>query len=521
MSKEHHIERHILIGLITSTEFLDQIRPSWDHSLLKSTIVSRLAGWCIEYYDKYGKAPNKDIEGIYFQKLQDGLEQDLAEEIEEDILPDLSDEYERDGFNVQYLLDRAREYLNRRHLETWSQRIRDLTDSGETLEAEKLANNFKPLSKDLDSSLNLSDPGSLDRVHKAFTTALKPLVLYPGALGEFMNAQLTRDALVAFMAPEKRGKSYILLDLARRAVRQRLNVAFFQAGDMSESQQIRRLGIHLLKKSDREEYCGKMWEPVRDCIHNQLDNCDLDIRECHQGLYGDKAPKNEKEAREEMTLDGLTELYKDPENKGYKPCHNCRKYQRKENRWGCSWVKKVNVGQPLEPEEVVRTFENYFVRKKRRLMISTHPNNTLSVRQMRTILDIWYKQGFVPDVIIIDYADLLTADDVKEFRHKQDAIWKDMRSLSEERHCLVATATQADAGSYEKNLLSLSNFSEDKRKYAHVTAMYGLNQDPRGREKAIGIMRINELVIREGANQGIVHVLQNLRRGQSVLTSYW
>ena len=50
---------------------------------------------------------------------------------------------------------------------------------------------------------------------------------------------------------------------------------------------------------------------------------------------------------------------------------------------------------------------------------------------------------------------------------------------------LVVTATQADANSYDRTSLKMSNFSEDKRKLAHVTAMYGLNQDPAGREKGI------------------------------------
>jgi len=69
----------------------------------------------------------------------------------------------------------------------------------------------------------------------------------------------------------------------------------------------------------------------------------------------------------------------------------------------------------------------------------------------------------------------------------------------------------------------MENFSEDKRKYAHVTAMYGLNMDHKGREKELGILRINEIVIRESDfnNQTQVHVLQNLRRGQPCLTSYW
>jgi len=86
---------------------------------------------------------------------------------------------------------------------------------------------------------------------------------------------------------------------------------------------------------------------------------------------------------------------------------------------------------------------------------------------------------------------------------------------------LVVTATQADAASFESNTLKMHNFSEDKRKYGHVTAMYGLNQtDPE--EKDLRIMRINELAIREGAasvmNQ--VRLLQCLEIGRPFLGSY-
>ena len=69
----------------------------------------------------------------------------------------------------------------------------------------------------------------------------------------------------------------------------------------------------------------------------------------------------------------------------------------------------------------------------------------------------------------------------------------------------------------------MKNFSEDKRKYAHVTAMYGLNQDPQDREKKIGLMRINEIVVREGdfSNTKEVTVIQNLARGRPFLGSYY
>jgi hypothetical protein len=157
--------------------------------------------------------------------------------------------------------------------------------------------------------------------------------------------------------------------------------------------------------------------------------------------------------------------------------------------------------------------------------LDTYPAGFLTVGGIRKCLDNWEKyDGFVPDIIAIDYADLLTVDDrdVREFRHRQDQIWKGLRALSQERHVLLITATQADAESYKKGRLSLSNFSEDKRKFAHVTAQYGLNQDPQGREKKLGVMRINEIVVREGEfnADNEVYVLQDLAAGRPFLESF-
>ena len=511
------IERHIVIGSIVSTRYLQQVYDIFDTTLLESPTAKRMATWAIEYYEKYQEAPGQAVEGIYYQKLKEGLDKETAEDIE-DILEDLSEEYEREGFNVQYLLDQSRRYFDEKNLRQHSQRIQALADQGDITEAERLANEYRPLKKERDTDIDLSNESSLTRVEQAFDEASKPLVTYPGALGQFWNDQMTRDALVSLLAPEKRGKSYMLLDLARRAVTQRLNVAFFQAGDMSEAQQLRRLAIQLKKKSDREEYTGKMYEPVKDCIYNQTDNCNLKVRECDHGVFETEEPMSEFERlRNKITQEELIEEYK--QNPDYRPCHNCSKFQY--NRWGVPWMQEVKVNQPLEKQEAVRAFKDYFVAKKRRFMLSTHANNTLTVSQIHTILDTWYRQGFVPDVIVIDYADLLISSSNTEFRHKTDEVWRGLRNLSQDRHCLVVTATQADAASYERGLLTPSNFSEDKRKFAHVTACYGLNQDPSGREKQLGIMRINDIMIREGETKGVVHALQNLKRGQAVLTSYW
>jgi len=98
-----------------------------------------------------------------------------------------------------------------------------------------------------------------------------------------------------------------------------------------------------------------------------------------------------------------------------------------------------------------------------------------------------------------------------------------LRGLNQETNSLLITATQADADAYKQNTLRLSNFSEDKRKYAHVTAFYGLNQDSGGREKNLGLMRINELILREDKfdmNRQVT-VMQALNIGRPIITSYW
>lgn len=510
------IERKILIGLITSTEYIEQIRPIWNSRLLESPMAIRLAGWCIEYYDKYKQAPNKQIEDIYYAKLKKGLPKDIAEEIEEDILPELSKEYTSTSFNLRYLLDKSSRYFAERHLLLHTSKIKDLVDQGELTEAEKQAGEYKALVKETRTAINLSDTSSISHVDMAFADSMAPIFVYPKQLGQFINNQLVRGGFIAFMASEKRGKSYFLLDMALRAARQGVKVAFFQAGDMTEAQQMRRICINLAKKSDLEKYVGKMYEPVRDCVLNQLDKCQKSVRECNFGVF----TESEKDIRYGITLDMLIEAYND--NPEYKPCFNCKDHLH--NKIGSVWIKPIEVKGTLQRSEAKKVYKDFFVKKKRQIMLSTHANGTLSLTEMEAILDVWEKQdNFVPSLIILDYADLLVPTTKGEARHQQNDIWKGLRGLSQKKHALMVTVTQADADSYNRNRLGLKNFSEDKRKYSHVTAMYGLNQDPEGREKKIGLMRINELVIREGDfdTSNEVWILQNLKRGTPVLGSYW
>ena len=511
-----NIEQRIVTGLITSTEFIQQIAHVWDIDLLESSVAKRVATWCMEYYDKYDRAPGKDIQTIYYSKAKT-LPEDIAEGIEEDYLPMLSEENEEEPLNLNYLLDKTYEFFRLRHLENYSEDIQGLILEGDLLEAEKFAGEYKPLSDNSGTALDLKSEVALTRIAKAFTMTGENMIHYAGAMGEFWNHQLRRGAFVALMSAEKKGKSYRLMEMAVRASKQKRKVAFFQAGDMTEDEQMMRLCVYLAGRSNRDKYCVEMHHPIKDCIKNQLNTCDKSERECDFGVFEEWT---EKELRQEITLDLIQEARKN--NHGYKTCTNCRDY-RERSGYGSVWIRTIGKASPLTVNQAEKIFEAFFT-GKRSFKLSSHINGSLTVKQIRAELDIWEKrEGFVPDVVVIDYADLLVSEVRMDFRQQQNEIWKTLRGLSQERHCLLLTATQADAKSYDKDRLTMSNFSEDKRKYAHVTAMYGLNQDKHGREKELGVMRINEIVVREGVfiSSRDVTILQNLNKGRPFLGSYW
>lgn len=509
------IERRIVTGLIVSTDYIQQIRKGWNSELLGSRTARQISGWCIEFFDQYHTAPGKEIESIFIRKVKGMKESDVRDI--EDILGSLSNEYEREEkFNVEYLIDQTKQYFDERSLKDFIDDIKENLERGDIAEAMKSAYGFKP-SIDLDQKdLDLSKPDVLEKIERAFTTTSEPVIKYPNQLGEMLNGQLVRGGFVAFMGPEKRGKTWFMIDMAMRACEQKANVAFFQAGDMSEDQWLKRAAGYISGQPTLEKYAGKMFEPVRDCVKNQTDTCDLKERECSFGPF---EGKSDKYVRDEITREILLTAFK--ENKDYKPCFNCQKYWK--SPWGAVWLKKIDT-DVLSVGQAKKVMKNFFSDRGRNFRVSTHSSGSLTAGQILSTLDLWERRdGFVADVVFVDFADIMASEFKGEFRHQENHKWMSLRGISQKKHVLLVTATWTDSNSYTTDTLSLKNFSEDKRKYGHVTAMYGLNQDPKGREKKLGLMRINEIVLREDSFSSLheVYVLQNLSRGQPCLSSYW
>lgn len=505
--EDKYIERKISIGFITSTEYLQQVRDLWDPRWMESDTARLLTSWCVEYFDQYNKAPGKDIEGIYTEKLRTGLPKDKGEWIEE-ILTSLSEEYAQTDID-EYQVDQARKYFTERQAKLLIEDVGYELEKGNLDLATEILAGYAPLAPDDTNTIDPFSPEVRGKIKEAFAEREKPLVRFPKALGQFWNAELIRGGFVAIMGAEKRGKTFMLIELALRAIRSGNKVAFFQAGDMTELQQLRRFGIYLAGRSDQERYCQPMWVPTADCLYHQMDTCDRKERENDCEQIFDK--------KDDITFEGLVSAA--GQFPDHRPCHNCKQMK------GSPWLVYHPGTQPLTWTDAYKHLRRFGRKYNASFRMSTHANETLSVSDIKSYLSAWEKrEGFIPDIIIIDYVDILAPDsDISrlEFRHQQNRTWQRLRNLSQERNCLVLTVTQIKAAGYKKELLTLEDFSEDKRKYSHVTACYGLNQTPE--EKRIGLMRINELVVREADFDTFrpVTILQRLQMGRPVLGSFW
>lgn len=438
--QNYNEERSILIAMIVDKAVLARISTRWTDELFRSPWANRVGKWCVNFYRRHGKAPGPHIQVIYESWASRAKNRELAEPVAQ-FLEELSNQYVklRNQSNSDFLIDTAGQYFNRVRLEKLAEQIQEEVEDGKVEEAESLVQIHSRVNLGVGEIISVFEDEQM--IRQAFEQNHQPIITYRDGLGKFFGDRLERDGLIAFMGPEKRGKTFWLLDMAFRGVLQKRRVAFFEVGDLSRDQIMRRFMVRVARhpmRAERVEY-------------------PLSLKIAKIG--------NEVRPRIQMK-------YKD-------------------------------FKTPLNPGIALKACREFLqgIKMKSLLRLSCHYNDTVTVLDIRNMLEEWTRDGWVPDVVVIDYADILNMDLYgKEGRDRIDRTWKQLRRLSQELHCLVVTATQSDAASYDVRTMGQRHFSEDKRKHAHVTGMVGLNQTPM--EKEQGIMRLNWVDLREAKYSG-------------------
>jgi hypothetical protein len=429
-------ERRILVGMVVDKSVLGRLAQHWGDEMFASKWANLVGNWCVKYFERYGKPPGKHIQSA-FERWASSHKDEATVKLVERFLQQCSEEYESaEDINADHLVDIAAEYFNRVRYAKLADNIQASLDSGEL--PHDLVAKF--------GKLEIGQGSAVDLLHDelafqaAFADKKEPLIVYPGALGQFFGDTFERDSFVSFMGPEKRGKSWWLQDVACTGIEQRRKVAFFAVGDMSQNQMIRRFAIRWAKRPLKPTKPERPIKWPKSIDHNPDD------------------PVATVEHEELVFKKALT--------------------------WQRAWKAVEDLTKnKLKTNEIL-------------LRLSCHANNTIGTAGIQAALQQWERLDWTPDLIVIDYADLLSpTPGYSESRDQINATWKNLRSLSQSLHCCVVTATQSDAASYSKDILDKGNFSDDKRKMAHVTAMIGINQ--KSDEKPQGLQRLNYVVLRE------------------------
>ncbi len=151
----------------------------------------------------------------------------------------------------------------------------------------------------------------------------------------------------------------------------------------------------------------------------------------------------------------------------------------------------------LSPEEGVAAFKKAAGRfRPDAFRLECASAGTITAADIANKVEKWAEHGWVADVVVIDYADILAGlGKTAEPRDQINNNWIAMRAMSTDFHNLVITATQADTEGMDTWCLSLRNFNGDRRKWDHCTAVMGINVTPV--EKKLGVARFNHLKLRE------------------------
>ena len=93
------------------------------------------------------------------------------------------------------------------------------------------------------------------------------------------------------------------------------------------------------------------------------------------------------------------------------------------------------------------------------LIIKHYPTKSVSVMGLRSHIEKCIMNDKKPDVIIVDYADLLRGHG-QEKRHELEGIYEDLRGMAGEYEIPVWTASQANRSALEEDVIDASKVSE-------------------------------------------------------------
>ncbi len=145
------------------------------------------------------------------------------------------------------------------------------------------------------------------------------------------------------------------------------------------------------------------------------------------------------------------------------------------------------------------------------LIIKHYPTKSVSVMGIRAHVEKCIMQDKKPDVIIVDYADLLRGHG-QEKRHELEGIYEELRGMAGEYDIPVWTASQANRSALEEDVIDASKISESYGKV--MVADFVLSLSRKVQDKLAGTGRWHVIKNRFGPDGITLPSKMNTSNGQ-------
>lgn len=187
---------------------------------------------------------------------------------------------------------------------------------------------------------------------------------------------------------------------------------------------------------------------------------------------------------------------------------------------------RLSMDDPKIAAKLQRRIKKFGPRLLDNIIIKQFPTGTLSVRQLEAYLDgLENSERFVPDLLIIDYPDLMNIDK-NNYRLSIDEIYKQLRGIFVKRNVAGAIVSQGNRSSEKAKHVGSDNVAEAWSKIAHADCVITYNQTTA--EKRMNLARLHVSAGRNDEDRITVVISQNYNMGifavDSVLmagANYW
>ena len=418
---------------------------------------------------------------------------------------------ERNHKPTSWQIEKARNYLRSRHNIMLAERLNDserVREEGDSVRADMIANDARRIFCSF-NDVSVKCTGALDDVDEIMSLADSnpPLFTLDGELGQLLNPRLKCDNLGVILGSQKIGKTTTLVSIAVAASKC-VPTLFISAGDETKKKIDGRIFTNLSCLAVQPEFAGTFAMPVPDCAHNANGTCPIGQSGEPRQVKDWKLLIDEGHTPMDI-LHGCVDGCKTVSGGIYRPCTRCfpkrdgskEDIERLKNWKSAVWWREETFNLRTRQDIIDTRNHQKMVCSNGELRTAAYPTGELTVDMISELLErLDRTENFVPQVVVLDYADILKQTDLRGMDKDHDGmriIWEKLRSLTSRLNILLITATQTNRSGNDADTQTVHTIGRCAKAADNCTWLLTLNQTVS--EKRSKVMRTSMLFAREGS----------------------